>query len=368
MTRVRILQVFGGLNRGGAETMVMNLYRNIDRDKIQFDFVTHQNYEGDYEDEIKKMGGRIFRVPKYKVINHLRYINARKKLLREHPEWKIIHGHMYTIASIYLKVANNEDRLTIAHSHNTSNGKGLKSIVKTIIEKPIASVADRFMACSNEAGRWLFGEDIVNSDIYTMIPNAIDVNSFKLNEGKRQKSREDLYLNGKIVIGHIARYNYQKNFPFLIKFVEELSKRNSNYVLLQIGDGKNHEELQRKIKEKSLEKNFISLGVRKDIPDLMQAMDIFILPSLFEGLPVTVVEAQASGLPCLLSDRVTEDVNLTKSIEYLPIDQGVSIWVNKVLNMSKERKLDAPDKVRKAGYDISYTADMIQEYYLNLIN
>lgn len=365
---IRVLQVLGGLNRGGAETMVMNLYRNIDRDKIQFDFVTHLDEKGDYEDEIEKMGGRIFRVPRYKIVNHIGYINAWKKLLRNHPEWKIVHGHMYTLASIYLKVARNEDRLTIAHSHNTSNGKGLKAMAKTIIEKPLASIADRFMACSNEAGIWLFGEDIVNGDNYTMLPNAIDVDSFKLNEEKRRKSREVLNLNGKIVLGHIGRYNYQKNFPFLIDFVEELSKRNTDYVLLQIGDGKKFEELQCKIKEKSLEKNFISLGVRNDIPDLMQAMDIFILPSLFEGLPVTVVEAQASGLPCLLSDRVTEDVNLTRSIDYLPIDQGINIWVNKVLNMSKERELDAPDKVRKAGYDISDTADMIQEYYLNIFN
>lgn len=363
-----MLQVFGGLNRGGSETMVMNLYRNIDRDKIQFDFVTHLDEKGDYEDEIEKMGGRIFRVPRYKIVNHKEYINAWKKLLRDHPEWKIVHGHMYTLASIYLKVARNEDRITIAHSHNTSNGKGLKSMVKTIIERPLASIADRYMACSNEAGIWLFGEDIVDGDKYTMLPNSIDVDSFKFNEEKRKKIRKNLDLNGKIVLGHIGRYNYQKNFPFLIEFVEELKQRNSDYVLLQIGDGKKDEELQSKIKEKSLEKNFISLGVRNDIPDLMQVMDIFILPSLFEGLPVTVVEAQASGLPCLISDRVTEEVNLTRSIDYLPIDQGIDIWVNKVLNMSKERKLDAPDKVRKAGYDTSDIANMIQEYYFNLIN
>lgn len=365
---IRVLQVFGGLDRGGSETIVMNLYRNIDRDRIQFDFVTHQAVKGDYEDEIEKLGGRIFRIPRYKVINHLSYIKAWKNLLRNHPEWKIVHGHMYTLASIYLNVAKKEGRLTIAHSHNTSNGKGVKAFVQDMIEKPLPSIADRFMACSDDAGLWLFGEDIIKSDRYLILPNAIDVDRFRYNEKTRLNMRNSLNIEDKIVLGHVGRYNYQKNFPFLLELIDKLRDINPRYLLLQIGDGKENKELKDLIKEKNLEDSVKLLGVRDDIPNLMQAMDFFVFPSVYEGLGIVAVEAQASGLRCLVSDKIPAEVQLTKLVEYLPIDNGVEEWIHLIINSELGHRSDESYHIKEANYDIKQTTNIITKYYLDLVS
>lgn len=365
---IRVLQVFGGLDRGGSETMVMNLYRNIDRNRIQFDFVTHQTVKGDYEDEIEELGGRIFRVPRYKVINHVSYIKAWKKLLRDHPEWKIVHGHMYTLASIYLKVAINEGRSTIAHSHSISNGKGLKACIQDIIEKPLPYIADRFMACSNDAGLWLFGEDVIKSDRYLMLPNAIDVDRFKYNEMTRLTMRNSLNIEDKIVLGHVGRYNYQKNFPFLLELIDKLRDIDQRYILLQIGDGKENKELKDLIKEKKLENSVKLLGVRDDIPNLMQAMDIFIFPSISEGLGIVAIEAQASGLQCLLSNKLPTESDITDLVNYLPIDNGVENRIDVIVNSKLGNRPDKSCQIKEANYDIKQTANIITKYYLDLIS
>lgn len=361
--------MFGSLNRGGSETMVMNLYRNIDRSKIQFDFVVHRDEKGDYEDEILKLGGRIYRVPRYRVVNHFTYTKAWEKLLRDHPEWKIVHGHMYTIASIFLRESNKEKRITIAHSHSTSNGKlGLSYIAKNIIEKPLRNIADYFIACSNEAGRWLFGDKVVTSNKYMILPNAIDVDKFIFDKDKRDRMRDLLDVDSKVVLGHVGRYNYQKNFPFLLDLVEKLIKINKNYIMLQVGDGKNNHDLQNQIKDRGLEENFKLLGVREDIPDIMQAMDVFIFPSINEGLGIVAIEAQASSLPCLLSDTIPSEVEVTNLVEYLPINKGIDMWVDKIVNLSIGERLNRSQEIKKSGYDINSTSRKITDYYYNLLS
>lgn len=363
---VRVLQVFGIMNRGGAETMIMNLYRNIDRNKVQFDFVVHHNVQGDYDEEIKSLGGRIYYVQDYKIINHLSYVSSWKKLLKEHPEWKVVHGHMYSIASIYLKVAKNEGRYTIAHSHSTSNGKGLQSIIKSLYERPLKNTADYYFACSKSAGEWLFGNSVINSDKFEVLPNAIDVSEFVFDQDKRNLIRKKLGVENKIVLGHIGRDDYAKNLEFLLNIIDNLVRINPNYMLLQVGEAKHNNNLQKYIVDEKLQDNVKFLGVRDDVADLMQAMDIFLLPSRYEGLPVVIIEAQASGLPCLISDKVTKEVGITESVKYISIENGVEDRVKTITKEKIHRNIGSEEIIKEEGYDIKTTANWLEDYYLSI--
>lgn len=363
----RILQVFGIMNRGGAETMIMNLYRNIDRNKIQFDFVVHHNEPGDYDDEIKKLGGRIFYVPRYSLFNHISYKMAWKTLIKEHEEWGIIHGHMYSTASIYLKVAKKLGRYTIAHSHSTSNGRGVLALLKNLMQIPLKNIADKLMACSDEAGKWLYGKDVLNSKKYILLPNAINVDKFIFNKETREKVRKNLKLENKIVIGHVGRFEYAKNFSFILDLINNIGNLNKNFVFIQIGNGKGNEQLEDMISKKNLGNNIKLMGIRNDVYDLIQAMDIFILPSIYEGLPVVVIEAQASGLPCLLSNSITKEVGLTNLVKYLPIDKGIDIWSKEILSLNiEDDRLNTGDIIKNAGYDVKTSAKWIEKFYISI--
>lgn len=215
--KIRILHVLGGLNRGGAETMVMNVYRNIDRSKIQFDFIIHTTEKCDYEDEIKNLGGEIYRVPRYNGKNHIVYKNVWHKFFRLHSEYKIIHGHLRSTAAIYLNIAKKYKLKTIAHSHNTSSGSGVAAVIKNVMQIPIRYIADYLFACSDDAGKWLFGKNVINNKKYRIIENSIDCDSYMYNDHLRNNMRKSLDLNDKYVIGHVGRFNIQKNHEFLLE-------------------------------------------------------------------------------------------------------------------------------------------------------
>lgn len=227
---IRILHAFGGLNRGGAETMVMNIYRNIDRTKVQFDFVKHTIKKCDYDDEIIKLGGKIYCVPRYTVKNHIAYKKVWYNLLKEHPEYKILHGHIISTASIYLNIAKKNGLITIAHSHSTSSrGNKIERFIKKIIQYPIRNVADYFYACSEDAGKWLFGRKSTQKNNYIIINNSIDVSSFRYDETKRHEIRQNFNIEDKFVIGHIGSFTYPKNHKFLINVFYEIQRQRENY-------------------------------------------------------------------------------------------------------------------------------------------
>lgn len=365
---IRILHVLGGLDRGGAETMVMNFYREIDRCEIQFDFIIHSETENDYRSEIEDMGGKIYIFPKFKLYNILSYRNEWKKFLKNHPEYKIIHSHVRSYASVFLPIAKNYGIKTIVHSHSTSNGKGFKAIVKYFLQRPLYRQADYLFSCSMEAGKWLFGENAVNSDKHILIPNAIDVDKYIFNEQNRNRIRKNLDLNNNIILGHVGRYDYQKNFPFLLDLMYDLKKIDSKYVLIQIGDGDRYNELRDEIKKKSLENNFILLGVRDDVPELMQSMDIFIFPSRNEGLGIVAVESQASGLPTLLSNRIPTEVAMTDLVKYISISNGTGEWIDAILNADISKRDSRTSDIEKAGYGIKEASLKLVEYYKTLLD
>lgn len=359
----RILHVFGTLNRGGAETLVMNIYRNIDRSKIQFDFVVHHEEEGAYEEEVRKLGGKIYRVPNYKGTNHFAYKKAWDKLLKNHPEYKIIHCHKESIVALVMDEAKKNGRIAIAHSHNTQNIPGFKGKVMDVLNKNVDAKADYRFACSVDAGYWMFGRD----KDFIVIDNGIEVEKFTYNPDIRAKIREKLGFSDKKVLGHIARFNKQKNHSFLIDIFTDLIKEDDNYLLVLAGVGDLKDEIEKKVKTLGIEDKVIFLGSIGYVNKLLQAIDIFILPSLYEGLAVSTIEAQAAGLKCLLADTIDRNSKITDLVEFIPIDGGTRPWIEEIHKALPYQREDTSEMIKKAGFDIRETAEKLSEFYLNLI-
>lgn len=364
---IRILQVFASLDRGGAEAMIMNLYRKVDKKKIQFDFVVNDcNTEYAHEKEINDLGGRIFKVPRFKLFNYLTYKKAWTDLLIKHPEWKIVHGHHTSPAFIYMAVAKQNKRLTIAHSHIAGTEKTIKSYFKKLMRLPLRYICDYLFACSDKASKWMFGS---KSNKTYLIKNSIDSATFSYNELVRNKVRKKLGLEDMFVIGHIGRFQTQKNHNYLIDIFYEVRKRNDYAVLLLIGDGDLKNSIKKKVECLGLEESVIFLGVRSDIPELLLAMDVFLFPSLYEGLPVTLMEAQSSGVKSIVSSTVTEEVKITDQIEFLSLKETPEYWAKKVnKHASGYVRQNTHLDIKEAGYDIEENSKWLEEFYLNCSN
>ena len=362
---IRILHVFGSLNRGGAETMVMNLYRNLDRDKIQFDFVMHCTGKCDYNEEIEKLGGRIFSVPRFHGTNYFQYIAAWNGFFQEHREYRIIHGHVRSTASIYLGIAKKYGLVTIAHSHSTSSGKGIRAAAKNILQYPIRYRAEYLFACSRGAGRWLYGKKAVSKPNFRIVNNAIETEKYAFNLAVRSRMRKTLGLEDKFVVGHVGRFHPSKNHAFLLEIFYATLRKDRNAVLLLVGDGELCPQIEEQIGELGLKDHVILTGVRSDVPELLQAMDVFVFPSLYEGLGIVTVEAQAAGLPCFVSEAVPKEAYLTELIRCIPLSAAPEIWAETILECRDGfvRK-DASGQVAVAGYDIRETAEKLQNFYL----
>ena len=361
---IRVLQVFHGMDCGGAENMIMNLYRNIDRSKVQFDFLVHTKKKCFFDDEIKNLGGRIFFVPYYNIKNTVAYKKALRHLYESHPEIKIVHGHLGSCAHIYLNIAKEHGCYTIAHSHNTlPTDRSIKNVLYRLFTLRTRKVADYFFACGKQAGLDRFGEKIVSSDRFQVLNNAIDTQKYIYNPEIRQKMRAELGLEEAFVVGHIGRFNYQKNHEFLIDIFDAVLKKEPKARLLLVGDGDLRPEIENKISRLGIKDKVIMTGVRKDVPDLLQAMDCFVFPSHYEGLPVTVIEAQAASLPCVISDRITSEVNVSNRVKYLSIDSDAESWVKTVVNCYKDTRSNAMQIIVDSGYDIYGSSKFLQDFY-----
>ncbi|MFZ3588950.1 glycosyltransferase family 1 protein [Bacillus sp. DJP31] len=366
---IRVLQVFAEMNRGGAETMIMNLYRNINRSKVQFDFIVHTEDKCDYDDEIKLLGGKVYRMPQYKGKNHVQYKRSWKNFLTQYPEYKIIHGHVRSTAAIYLGIAKKHGLTTIAHSHNTSSGTGFSAFVKNVMQFPIRLTADYLFSCSKKAGIWLYGKRACTGDNFYILNNAIETKKFIYNQETRLQKRKELHLEDKFVIGHIGRFHPQKNHDFIIEIFKEVYDRKKDVVLLLIGDGMLRQSIEKKVNDLSLSQNVIFTGVIPDIPELLQAMDIFLFPSLYEGLPVTLVEAQASGLKILASDTITQEVSFTSSLEYFSLNASTSDWAKSILRSSEGYKRgNMLFNIKKAKYDVVDSSVWLENFYIKTSN
>ncbi len=386
---IRVLQVLGRLDRGGAETMVMNLYRCIDRTKMQFDFVIHTEDMCDYTEEIKALGGKIYAMERFQASTVCSYCRSWRVFFREHPQYRIIHGHMRSTASLYLYEAKKAGLVTIVHSHNTSSGRGISAVVKNMLQYPLRYEADYLFACSVSAGIWLYGKRACRKENFRLLANGISPERFRFDELVRKDKRGELLRAVETVPGtaaggeaaqdaqdvtvflHIGRLEEQKNHLFLLRVMKAVVEKRKNAVLLLCGAGPLEEKIKETAGRYGLGDCVRFLGVRDDVPLLMQAADGMLFPSLFEGLPVTLIEAQAAGLPVLMSDRITKEVILTDLVKEMPLSESPQRWAQEALCMAdqagtaQKRRVRGKyaDAVAGAGYDVKKNAADMERFY-----
>lgn len=356
---IRVLHVVTHMNRGGLETMIMNYYRNINREKIQFDFLVHRSYRADYDDEIEKLGGKIYRIPALNPFSTT-YQKELDNFLKKHPEYSIIHVHQDCMSSIILKVAEkNGVKVRIAHSHSSNQDKNFKYYIKLFYRRQIPKYATDLLACGKKAGDWMF----LGAPFHVM-NNAIDAKQYVFNLNKRKEIRKKLGIGeNEIVIGHVGRFSPPKNHDFLIQIFEKMTKK-TNAKLLLVGDGGLRKNIEEKVENLGLKEKVIFTGVRSDVADLMQGMDVFVFPSIYEGLPVTMVEAQASGLPCVISSNVPkETILIPELVKFLDLSDTLNKWEQCILESVKTKRENTIDKIKKSGFDIEESAKWLENFY-----
>ena len=365
---IRVLQVIGIMNRGGAESMIMNLYREIDRTKVQFDFVEHGNEKAVFDDEIEELGGRIYRCPRFVGKNYFSYKKWWDKFWEiEGKEYQIVHGHIGSTAAIYLNCARKKGKYTIAHSHSSGTDHSLHSLLYGLLSYNTRNIADYFFGCSEVAGIDRYGYKITeNIDKFKVLPNAIDIKKYIYSSESRESMRKELgYNQNEVIIGHVGRMTAEKNHALIIDIFRCIYMRESKARLLLIGDGKLREELKQKVVDLGLEQRVLFMGVRSDVNRLMQAMDIFVFPSIFEGLPVTMVEAQAAGLPCVISNKVPDECIITKGLVTIKnLEDSPEEWAKHILNRVNVPRIDTSNEIREHGFDIKETSKWLEKFYL----
>lgn len=355
---MRILHIVTYMGRGGLESMLMNYYRHIDRSVIQFDFLTHRSFEADFDAEIKTLGGRIFHLPRLNPFSPA-YLHALGAFFDEHPEYQIIHVHQDCLSGVILKVAKMHGvAVRIAHSHSSSQTKDVKYPLKLVLRHMIPRYATHLLACSEAAGKWMFcGAD------FHVLKNAIDASQYRWDEKKRKEMRRVFgFSEDELVIGHVGRFSPPKNHLFLLNVFARINKQVKAKLLL-VGDGALRGEIEKKARDLGLESDIILTGARTDIPGLLQMMDVFVFPSIYEGLGIAVVEAQAAGLPVLISDRVPMECKFTELLEQIPLEAGEETWARKAISASHVSRRDTFEDTRNAGYDVTDQAVKLTEWY-----
>ena len=353
----RILQVVTYMGRGGIETMLMNYYRRMNRQRIQFDFLVHRDFRADFDDEIEALGGRIYRIPPMNPASAA-YRKALSDFFREHP-YRVVHCHLNYMSGVVLSVAKRVGiPVRIAHAHTANMAPGWKQSVRRLCKYLIPVTATHCFACSTEAGRAIFGRGA-----FSILANAIDAAAFTPNDALRVEVRSELGLGNAFTVLHVGRMIYAKNHEFLLDVFRELLKAEPGAKLVLVGDG----ELRPQIGEKVAalpEGSVLLMGTRTDIPRLLQAADVFAFPSRFEGMPVTMIEAQAAGLPCVKSDTVTDECVVTDLVTSLPIDDP-RVWAEAILAAKGTVHTDRLADIQRSGYDITAAAEKLERFYLN---
>lgn len=366
---IRIAQIIGKWLGGGVESVVMNYYRHIDRTKIQFDFICDKDSTNIPYDEIEQLGGKIILVPPYQKV--FEYQKDLIKIFKDN-NYKIVHSHLNTLSVFPLRAAKKAGvPVRIAHSHSTTNKKEWKKNLLKQILRPFSKVyATDYMCCSELAGRWLFGNKEYDKGNVYLLNNAIELDKFKYDEQLRNKKRKELNIkDDTLVIGHVGRFVEQKNHRFLIDIFNEVHKQKENSILLLVGQGPLMEEMKEKVKTLGIEDSVKFLGQRNDVNELYQVFDVFCLPSLYEGLPVVGIEAQATGLLCVLSDDMTKETKVLNETEFLSLKQSASVWSKIILNkqLMLLDKNNTTKKMSAVGYDINIESFKLEKKYKKLI-
>lgn len=358
---IRVLHAVPDMNSGGIENYIMNMYRNIDRSNLQFDFLVHHNKPAFFDEEIQSLGGRIYRLPVLDTKNVIRYRRQLNQLF-EKGSWQIVHGHAASLAGFYLSAAKNaEVPIRIAHSHGTSYLKTPKGYMKRLLFKGAKGSANVRLACSTEAGQYLFGKQP-----FYLAKNAINTARFTFDSVARARVRQRFGVpDDAFLVGHIGRFNLQKNHSFLIDVMERLAAISPKARLLLVGTGETKADVMSKVRESGLMGRVLFQDVTNEPEAFYSAMDCFVLPSLFEGLPLVGIEAQCSGLPSIFADTITRETTVTDLASYLPIGDP-SVWATAInvlsRNQNRERYSSLP-AVR--GYDSKENAKAMESIYMH---
>ena len=365
---IRIAHIVGKWLGGGVEAVVMNYYRNIDKSKIQFDFICDDDSTNIPYEEIESLGGRVILIPPYQ--KPFKYHKELKRVLKEN-NYKIVHSHISTMSLFSLfAAACAKVPVRIAHSHSTTNkAEWKKNLMKQVL-RPFSKVfATHYMGCSELAGRWLFGDKEYDKGNVFLLNNAIDLDKFKYDEKIRDAKRKELGIKkNTLVIGHIGRFVQQKNHTFLIDIFNEIVKKNKNTVLLLAGQGPLMEETKAKVKELGIENNVQFLGQRSDANELYQAFDVFLLPSLYEGLPVVGVEAQAAGLLCFLSSDMTKETKVLEATTIMNLTNTPEEWATNILDkVSSYKRIDTKEEISNNNFNIKVEAKKLEDKYKSLM-
>ena len=363
---IRIVHNIASLHFGGSQAFVMNIYNNIDRKKVQFDFVVIPEERKDLYELIESMGGHIFVCPRYNGKNHFSYCKWWNDFFMEHPEYHVIHGHVRSTAAIYLNIAKKHGLITIAHSHSTSNGNGIAAIAKNILQFPIRNIADYLFACSDKAGIWLYGKKAVQKQNYKMIPNGVDLERFAFNETTREEMRRKLGIGKQtFVVGHIGRFTEPKNHKYLIELFSILKRTNPDCCLLMVGSGELFNDMRTYCEKLNIMDSVIMPGSRADTENFYQVMDVFVFPSLWEGLGIVAIEAQANGLPCLVSENIPQEAIIAENVLQINLN-SMQGWIVALENLQVGKRQPISKTLQQ--YDIHVVTKYLENFYLNLLN
>lgn len=369
MEQIRILHCLHSMHQGGAEAMLMNLFRQIDKTKLVFDFLlTDMSKEGTYEKEIRSLGGRIYKIPVMTISNPIPYLRALDSFFRNHnKEYRIVHSHTSSKSFFPLYYAKKWGiPVRISHSHNNRSLPNLDGFIRNILKFPLKKVANNYFACAQIPAEWLYGKEFCRTHHVRIIYNAIDTDKYLYNEEMRKQLRNQIGVeDSRLVIGHVGRFSYQKNHLFLIDIFEKIKEINPDAILLLVGDGEKRDELKLKIKKLGLNDSVVFTGNVNNVQDYLQAMDVFVFPSLFEGLPVCMVEAQCTGLACVTSsEAVTKEVCITENVRYCSLNDTPQIWAKTIISMIPYRRESRNLEVKEHGYDIVKSTLDLQNFYI----
>ncbi|MDR2569108.1 MAG: glycosyltransferase family 1 protein [Oscillospiraceae bacterium] len=359
---IRVAHIMGKMMSGGVESVVMNYYRHIDRNAVQFDFIIDEDSSIVPYEEIENLGGKVYKIPPYQ--KPIAYHRALVKLFRVQ-NFRIVHSHINTMSVFPLFAAKRAKvPVRIAHSHSTAGrGELTRNILKYSL-RPFSKVfPTHFCACSEHAGRWLFGDKLYDSGKVMLVRNAIDVSKFTFDPQIREAVRDELNVQDALVIIHVGRFMKQKNHVFLIDIFEEIHKRKPDSVLLLVGEGELEQKIRNKVKRLGLEENVRFLGVRDDVHRLLQAADVFLLPSLYEGLGMVAIEAQAVGLFVIASDLVPEETKITNNFLYTPLSHSIDKWVKNILSLSSNDRKVIIEQIINTGYEIIGATKQLSQVY-----
>ncbi len=361
---IRILQSVSNMDRAGIETMLMNFYRNMDHERIQFDFLSNKPKPGDYDAEITEMGGRLFVSPGYKSFR--RYVGYMTELFKTHPEYRIIHTHNGSLMLYALRSAQiNSIPVRIAHAHATAIPFDFKNGIKMCMKPMIKYVATDYWGCSNAAGEFYFSKKrwMKNNQL---IHNAIDVDKFAFNESSRKNIREEFGLGDKFVVGHVGRLTWQKNQKKLIEIFAALHKLCPKSQLVMVGTGELEEKLRKQAAQLGISDAVTFTGMQTNVDQWYSVFDVFVLSSWYEGLPVVGIEAQAADLPCVFTDTITPEVKVTDRVRFLGLKDDTTTWANEILQFGVRQRGSRYDDLKKSGYDIKTEAIRMQQLYVDL--